>query len=137
MPLTVSKQKNGTLTLGGVAFACQARNVKIVPPEQSDDATDEVLCGDLIPPDEGGDNAWILSLNTIQDWADPIGLTNHLYDNQGETEAFVWAPTGAAGPSWGGQVIIWPSEVGGDVNKRLEAEVELKCIAKPVRTDPV
>lgn len=134
MPLTVSKQKNGTLTLDAVEFGCQARNVRIVPPKQPDDASEEVLCGDLIPPDEGGDNAWVLAINSIQDFTDPAGLTKHLFDNQGEVQPFVWRPTGAAGISIGGTLIIWPSEIGGDVNKRLEAEVEMKCTAKPIWT---
>lgn len=134
MPLTVSKQKNGTLTLNGTEFGCQTRNVKIVPPDQPDDASEEVLCGDLIPPDEGGDNAWKLSINSIQDFTDPAGLTKFLFDNQGEAHAFVWRPTGAAGISISGTVIIWPTEIGGDVNKRLEAEVEMSCQAKPIWT---
>ena len=136
MPLTVSKQKNGTLTIGGQEWGCQAKNVKIIPLDQPDDASEEVLCGDLIPPDEGGDNAFKLGITSIQDFTDPDGFTNYMYDNQGEVQAFVWTPIGVTGPSWGGSLIVWPSEIGGDVNKKVEAELELVCTAKPVRTDP-
>lgn len=134
MPLTVSKLKDGSLTLGGIEFGCQTRNVRIAPPDQPDDATDEVLCGDLIPSDESS-AGWVLAITSIGDFTDPAGLSNYLYDNEGDTVAFVWKPTAAAHPFWSGTLIVYPAEIGGDVNKRTEAELELKCTGKPVRTD--
>ena|ERR1700754_4371115 len=134
MPLTSSKQKNGTLTIGGIEFGCQTRNVKIVPPDQPDDASDEVLCGDLIPSDDAA-AGWVLGITSIQDFTDPDGYTNYMYDNQGDVVAFTWKPTAAEFPIYSGNVTVWPAEVGGDMNKRLESEQELKLTAKPVRTD--
>lgn len=134
MPLTSSKQKNGTLTIDGVEYGCQTRNIRIVPPDQPDDASDEVLCGDLIPSDDAA-AGWVLAITSIQDFTDPDGFTNYMYDNQGDTVPFVWKPTAAAFPTWSGTVLIWPAEIGGDVNKRLESEQELKLTGKPVRAD--
>lgn len=134
MPLTSSKQKDGTLTIGGVEFGCQARNIRIVPPDQPDDASDEVLCGDLIPSDEEA-AGWVLAITSIQDFVDPAGFTNYMFDHQGETQPWIWKPTAAAVPNWSGTLIVWPAEIGGDVNKRLESEQELRLTAKPVRDD--
>lgn len=134
MPLTSSKQKNGTLTIGGIEFGCQTRNVKIVPPDQPDDSSDEVLCGDLIPSDDA-ESGWVLGITSIQDFTDPAGYTNYMFDNQGDVVPFIWKPTAAAFPTYSGNVTIWPPEIGGDMNKRLESEQELRCAAKPVRAD--
>lgn len=134
MPLNSSKQKDGTLTIGGIEFGCQTRNIRIVPPDQPDDASDEVLCGDLIPSDEEA-AGWVLAITSIQDFVDPAGYTNYMFDHQGETQPFVWKPTAAAVPTWSGTVIVWPAEIGGDVNKRLESEQELRLTSKPVRDD--
>lgn len=134
MPLTSSKQKNGLLTIDGVEYGCQARNIRIVPPDQPDDASDEVLCGDLIPSDDAA-AGWVLAITSIQDFTDPDGFTNYMYDNQGDTVPFTWKPTAAAFPTYTGTLLVWPAEVGGDVNKRLESEQELKLTGKPVRTD--
>jgi hypothetical protein len=134
MPLTSSKQKDGTLTIGGIEFGCQTRNIRIVPPDQPDDASDEVLCGDLIPSDDEA-SGWVLAITSIQDFTDPAGYTNYMYDNQGDAVAFTWKPTAAAFPTYAGTLIVWPAEVGGDVNKRLESEQELKLTGKPARTD--
>jgi hypothetical protein len=134
MPLTSSKQKNGTLTINGVEYGCQTRNIKITPPDQPDDSSDEVLCGDLIPSDDAA-AGWVLAITSIQDFTDPAGFTNYMYDNQGDAVPFVWKPTAAAHPTYTGTVIVWPAEVGGDVNKRLESEQELKLTGKPVRAD--
>jgi hypothetical protein len=134
MPLTSSKQKNGLLTIDGVEYGCQARNIRIVPPDQPDDASDEVLCGDLIPSDDAA-AGWVLAITSIQDFTDPDGFTNYMYDNQGDTVPFVWKPTAAAFPTYSGTLLVWPAEVGGDVNKRLESEQELKLTGKPVRAD--
>lgn len=134
MPLTSSKQKNGTLTIGGIEFGCQTRNVRIVPPDQPDDSSDEVLCGDLIPSDDEA-AGWVLAITSIQDFTDPAGFTNYMFDNQGDTVPFVWKPTAAATPTWSGTLIVWPAEIGGDVNKRLESEQELRLTGKPTRDD--
>lgn len=134
MPLTSSKQKDGTLTIGGIEFGCQTRNVRIVPPDVPDDATDEVLCGDPIPSDDAA-SGWVLAITSIQDFTDPAGYTNYMFDNQGDLVPFVWKPTAAAAPTWSGTVMVWPAEIGGDVNKRLESEQELKLTGKPTRDD--
>lgn len=130
---TVSKQKNGVFTVDGEAFACQQTNVRIVPPEQSDDAIEEVLDG---TPLEGEDTEkpWKLAFTSIQDFENDEGLQVYSWDHEGEVVAFTWAPKGAGGPSYGGTVKVAALETGGDVNKRLSVEAEWILSAKPVRT---
>ena len=134
MTITDSRQRNGTLTLDGVDYACQARAVKITPPEQGDDTPDEVLCGDVLAAED--EKPWKLTITAIQDFEDVDGLINVSWIQQSEKVPFVWAPRGAAGgPSYTGTVTVWPLEVGGDVNKRLESDAEWVLDAKPTRTE--
>lgn len=137
MPVTTSKLKSGTLTIDGVAFATQATNVRIVPPEQpSGDDTSEVLSGDPLPA-ESSDASWKLAITAVQDFEDVAGFVNFTWVNEGEAVPFTWAPRGATGPSFAGTVTVWPVELGGDVAKRLTSDAEWKLDAKPVRTEPV
>lgn len=137
---TESKIKDGSLLLGGVDFSCQPTNVKVTPPNppsgsSSDDST-EVLCGNVLASDSGGDNSWRLAFTQIQDFTDPDGLIQYSWDNQGDEVPFTWAPRGAAGPSFAGTVQVWPIELGGDVNKRLTSDAEWTITSgKPARTD--
>lgn len=133
MTITDSRQRNGTLTLDGVDYACQTRAVKITPPEQGDDVPDEVLCGDVLEAEDI--KPWKLTITAIQDFADADGLVNVSWLQQGEKVPFLWAPQGGTGPTYGGTVALWPLEVGGDVNKRLESDAEWLLDAKPTRTE--
>lgn len=130
---TVSKQKNGVFTIAGEAFACQQTNVRIVPPEQSDDAIEEVLDGTAL---EGEDQAkpWKLAFTSVQDFTNDEGLQVYSWDHEGEVVAFTWAPRGTDGPSYSGLVKVSPLETGGEINRRLNVEAEWILSAKPTRT---
>jgi hypothetical protein len=134
MPVTTSKLKTGTLTLDGVAFATQATNVRLVPPEApSGDDVGEVLSGDPLPPET--ENPWVMALVMVQDFEDVAGFVNFTWTNQGEKVPYTWAPMGATGPSFSGTVTVWPVELGGEVKKRLTSEAEWVLDEKPARAE--
>jgi hypothetical protein len=136
MPVKVSKLKTGTLTLDAVSFATQATNVRLVPPDQpKGNDVGEVLSGDPLPPET--EDPWTMAIKAIQDFEDVAGFVNFTWVNQGENVAYTWAPMGATGPSFSGIVTVWPVELGGDVNKRLDTDAEWNLTAKPTRTEAV
>lgn len=134
---TESKLKNGTFTIGStpLAMATQAANVRIVPETSEDGDPLELLSGDVLAAD--ATTTWTLAARMIQDFTDPAGLIAFSWDEAGETVPFTWAPNGATGPSYAGNVVVRPLEVGGDVNRRLENELEWVITAKPTVTYPV
>jgi len=135
MPVKVSKLKTGTLTLDAIAFATQATNVRLVPPDQpSGDDAGEVLSGDPLPAES--EESWTLAIAVVQDFDDVAGIINFSWVNQGEVVPYSWKPN-ATGPTFTGTVTIWPLELGGEVNKRLGADAEWKLGEKPVRTEAV
>lgn len=136
MAVTASKLKTGTLTLGGTAFACQAKNVTLSPPDMpSGDDAEEVLCGDPVPSDNA-DDQWTLKITAVQDFDNPAGLIAHVLQNKGVEEAFVWtANENGFGAS--GTCKLWPGDVGGDVNKILDSSLEFPITSgEPVWTFP-
>lgn len=134
MPVKVSKLKSGTLTLDGTAFATQATNVRLAPPDQpKGNDVGEVLSGDPLPPET--EDPWTMAITAVQDFEDAAGFVNFTWTNEGELVPYVWAPMGAAGPSFAGTVTVWPVELGGDVNKRLTSDAEWNLGEKPVRTE--
>jgi hypothetical protein len=136
MVVKVSKLKDGTLTLDGTAFATQATNVRLVPPSQpKGNDVGEVLSGDPLPPES--EDPWTMALKAIQDFEDPAGFVNFTWVNQGVEVPYTWAPQGVTGPSFTGSVTIWPVELGGDVNKRLDVDAEWNLSAKPTRAEAV
>lgn len=132
MPITESRLRLGTLTLGGVSFATQATNVRLVPSTEEDGDPLEVLSGDEILPDDA--TTWALAITAVQDFEEEAGFVNYAMSNAGDVVAFVWAPAGAGTGtvSYAGNVKVRPVEVGGDVNARLTTEAEW-----PVEGDPV
>jgi hypothetical protein len=136
MAVVVSKLKAGTLTVGGVSFACQATNVRLVPPEQPGaDKAEETLCGDPLPDEGDTGSVWSLRITAVQDFTDADGFSAYTWTHQGEELPYTWAPVGADGPSYAGTVTVWPVEIGGDVNRRLTADAEWRCTDKPTRTE--
>ena len=135
MPITDSRLKNGKLGLGDIPtyFETQATNVAIVPDHTQEDGV-ETLSGDMSEPSL--DSTYSLVITAIQDFTDPDGFVNYLWDNTGTTVAFTWEPSGASGPTFAGDVQLRATEVGGDVATQLTTDVELPCIQKPTRTDP-
>lgn len=135
---TVSKQKNGVFTLTApngepVAFQCQQRNVRIVPPEVGDDAIEEVLDGTPLES-EDQEKPWKLAFTAVQDFTNDEGFIVYSWDHQNEVNTFTWQPVGPTGPTYTGSVKVSALTVGGDINKRLDSEAEWPCTGKPVRT---
>jgi hypothetical protein len=131
-----SKQRNGTLTLGGTftAVAGQASNVVISPKHNDGGDALELLDGTTLTGD--GTTDWTLKGKAVQDWSDPAGFTEYTWDNDGDEVAYEWQPMGVAGPKYSGTVRVKALEVGGDVGKRLEHEFEWPLTGKPNVTRP-
>lgn len=127
---TDSRQRNGLLTIDGLQFACQQRNVRIIPPEAGDEAVEEVLDGTALSG-EDSERPWKLGVRSVQDFTNPEGFQKFSWDNAGELVPFTWEPSGATGPTYAGMVQVHELEVGGDVKVRLEVEAEWKLQAKP------
>lgn len=133
MPVTDSRQNYGVLTVDAVPFQTQATNVTITPPKPPD-SPDLVLSGDALAPEDA--DSWTLKVTAIQDFTNPDGFLAMTWTKQGETVPFTWQPTGATGPTYSGNVQVWPVEHGGDVNKRLDTDAEWIMTAKPTITYP-
>lgn len=136
-PTTESKLKSGVLTLDGVDYACQATNVRLVPPGDARGGSDdtEVLNGNVLAPEDTGANAprWTLHIRAVQDFTNASGFTMWAFENDGDTVPYSWKPN-ASGPTFSGQIVVKAVEIGGDVNRRLFTPAEFECTAKPTYT---
>jgi hypothetical protein len=134
--ITESRLKSGTFTLGatpGDDFACQATNVRMTPSGEDDGDAVETLCGDQIAA--GKKVSWVLAGTAIQDFDDPDGFQSYCLDNSTLTVAFSWSPS-ATSPTYTGNVVIVPLEIGGDVNSRLTTDFEFDMDGPPTVTPP-
>jgi hypothetical protein len=123
MAITNSKQKNGTLTLGAIAFACQATNVTITPSRSTNGDQIETLCGDVLAP--ASSRADALKITSVQDFNNPDGFVAYTWLQDGDQVAFSWKPSdNVDSPTFTGTVTIEACEVGGDVNTNLTTSVE-------------
>lgn len=138
MPITESRVKAGTLTLGGsgggtgtpgTAFACQAQSIKVTPTYENDGDAHETLCGDTLPA--GKKETWTLNGTSIQDFDDPAGFIAYCYENAMQTVAFSWEPNSVGAPTITGSVVIRALELGGDVNTRLTSDWEFDTAGRP------
>jgi hypothetical protein len=134
MPITQSRLKNGTLTIGGVAFATQARNVTLSPDVAEQGDSLEVLSGDTILPEET--TSWSMGIEAIQDFTDSAGFIAYAMTNAGDTVSFSWAPSGADGPTYTGLVKVRAVEIGGDVAAQLTTSAEWPVQGQPVVSYP-
>jgi hypothetical protein len=117
MPITDSRNKGGTLTLDALAFAKQATSVTLTPSADEDGDDLETLDGSTILADEV--TSWALDLGMVQDFEDPAGFVEFARANAGDVVPFDWAPNGATGPSYSGNVKVRAVPIGGDVASRL------------------
>jgi len=139
MTATQSKQRQGLLTLDPAVgdlleVGVQARHVKITPKTKNGDEPVELLSGEFLADD--ATTTYTLAVKSIQDFTNPNGVQAFAWNHDGETMPFTWKPAGAAGPTYAGNLTVRSIEVGGDVGKRLEVDVEWECTAKPVLTYP-
>lgn len=128
-----SKLKAGTLTLDALPFATQATNVRLVPSVEEEGEPLETLSGDEVGATET--TTWALVIGAIQDFDDPAGFTRFLFDNAGQAVPFSWKPN-TSSPTYSGSCTVRAAEIGGDVNTRLSAEVELPVVGTITPTYP-
>lgn len=131
MTIVNNQVKNGVLTLGAVAFACQATNVTITP--SFDDSGDAVttLCGDSLEPSTT--TSWTISITAVQDFNNPDGFIAYAFLNNLETVTFSWTPNGDSGAIVvTGSVQVRAVEFGGDVATNLDTTAEWNIIGDPV-----
>jgi hypothetical protein len=142
MAIEESRLKDGTLTLGttptDLDFSCQVTNARVNSSYDDDGDAQETLCGDLIAPGRKVSGR-SLAGTFIQDWMDPLGVTEYLYLHDLEVVAFEYAPAGAAGPTLAGSLRLEvPGETyGGDVNARITSDFEWQITSTMTRTYPV
>jgi hypothetical protein len=135
MPVIASKLKSGKLTLGETATkieaACQTTSVKLVPNYDTEQGV-ETLCGDREP--DAVIERWELQLTAVQDWSDPAGLSEWLFEHAGQTVPYSWQPA-ANGPTFSGTCQVYAIEIGGEVGARLSSDATFPCMQKPTRTE--
>lgn len=140
MTITKSRLKKGKLTLtpegGGtpVDFSCQPTNVTLSTDYEEDGEVLEVLCGDQDAPTLK--TGRVLKITAVQDFDDPTGLLNFLWDNETLVVGFVWQPNSDGGPTYSGRVQCRLGDIGGDVNAQLTSDLELPVIGEVDRTFP-
>ena len=135
MAIQESRLKTGTLTLDALPFASQATNVTLEPDTDTEGEDLEVLSGETLAEEEV--YSWSLEIEAIQDFDDPAGFVKFCKDNAGQLVPFVWAPTGASGPSYAGTVKVRPVSIGGDVNTRLSTSASFPVSGDVTDTYPV
>lgn len=131
MPITTSKIKSGTLTLGtpGTDFACQVTNVKVTPDHTTEEGV-ETLCGDSEP--DQVTTKWKLVIEAIQDFHDADGFVRYAFANNGDEVAFTWEAGATTGDlTVTGTVVVQAVEMGGEVNKSLRTTAEWPIVGEP------
>ena len=121
----------GTLTLGAVEYGAQIPNVTLTPSQESVDGV--ATLADITPTPQVT-TSWELKGKAIQDWEDAAGLTNYLFDNDGDTVAFVWTPNTAKGVAFAGDCVVVTVEIGGDVNVQNTSDFSFAVKGTPTRT---
>lgn len=138
MPIVTSKQKNGTLTFGTapdlIDVSCQPTAVKITTEKNVEEGA-ETLCGEVEPDTVTYDST--LEFTAIQDWSDDAGLIAWSHLHAGEVHPFTWAPAGAGGPAYTGDVQVDPLDIGGDVAARLTSDAQWSIVGAVTPTYPV
>lgn len=134
MPITDSRLKGGTLTLGATSFAKQMTSVALTPSTEEDGEPVETLDGSEISAEEK--TTWSLDLGAIQDFDDSAGFIAYTWTNAGDEVAFTWEPNSVDAPSYGGTVKVRPVAVGGDVNARLTTTASFPLVGDPTPTYP-
>ena len=137
MPFADSRLGPGTLKLGPAPgpptneFNTQVSACRLTPSAESEDGTPTLAVPDPAPETS---ISWALNIDAIQDFEEPTGLVNYLYDNALDEQLFEWIPLTPDGTKWAGTVQIIPLEVGGDVAVQVVTSVELPVVGTPVRT---
>ena len=134
MTATLSKQRLGTLTLGAapaLTVHTQAINIALTRKARGGGDALELVSGEVLSADETVD--WTMKIKLLQDFTNSTGVQAYSWANDGIQVAYSWKPN-PAGPTYSGTLTITAIDVGGDAGKRLDADVEWTCTAKPVVT---
>lgn len=123
-----------TFSLGGTDFSDDALDVEVVPTPGD---VQRVTTLDGVTHQDAAAESWALRIRAVVDW-DSVrpGLAWYLWDNKGDTVAFLFRDTTAAlsttKPGMSGNVKLVPISYGGNGNEYAEATVLL-----PIDGDPV
>lgn len=137
MPITDSRVRNGTLSLGEipVLFECQATTVQIVPDHSEEDGV-ETLCGETTAPSLETTSS--LEITAIQDFTDPLGFQQYTWENNGVTVPFSWCPGDLLlEPTYSGNCQIRSVTIGGEVATQITTDAEFPIVGDPLITYPV
>lgn len=123
-----------TFTLGGQDFSEDALDVEVVPAPGD---IQKVTTLDGITHQDAASESWALRVRAVIDWdTTRPGLAYYLFNNKGDTVAFVFKDDTSAisttHPSITGNVKLVPISYGGKGNEFAEGEVLL-----PIDGDPV
>lgn len=133
MPFADSRLGPGTLKLDTTnEFNTQASAVRLTPSVESEDGTPTLATPEPAPLST---ITWALNIDAIQDFEEPTGLVNYLFDNQLDEVSFDWVPATADGVAYSGTVQLVPMEIGGDVAVQVVTSVELPLVGAPTRVD--
>lgn len=136
MAVTDSRNRKGTLTLGGDDFACQATAVSITNSSDTVDDPVTTLCGDEVAATLRVTSQ--LVVEAIQDFEDPDGLIAYSWEHNLDEVAFAWEPNdGPACPTYTGTVRLVRLDVGGNTNERLSTTATWDIVGDPLMVPPV
>jgi hypothetical protein len=142
MPIVESKLNNGSLTLGDIAtgtdYGCQITNTRITTAYEDDGDPLTTLCGETRPAGRKM-TGQKLEGTFVQDFDDPAGLVQYLWDNNLATVAFEFVPNDTGAPTLSGSVMLEiPAETyGGDVKSRLTSDFAWGIQGAVVMTPPI
>ncbi|GAB3251360.1 hypothetical protein GCM10027425_09250 [Alteromonas gracilis] len=135
MPITDSRNRYGTLTLDGDAFAVQATSVKLTPSVDEEGDAVETLSGATIDPDEV--TTWVLEIVGIQDFELQNGFVDFCFNYSGLVVPFEWKPSDSAtAPTYTGTCKVRAIEIGGEVKSRLSSTATFPVVTGPDREYP-
>lgn len=127
MPVTESRVRYGSLTVGGNAFSCQPTSAAIEPANDTGGGDSvEVLCGDTLSGASSATLTADLTLTAIQDFTaadEDTSIVGYSWAHNGETVDFSWNPTSDPADEWSGKLTVQAINVGGEVNARVTSDV--------------
>ena len=133
MPANVTKLGPGTISIGEVGtevdFSCQVTAAHV---DWTADADDDVtvLCGENVPGARTYSSVFAGTL--FQDLAAAAGIVDFTWQHKGETHAFTFVPSTAAGKQVTGELIVDPLSVGGDeAGANMTSDFEFAIVGDP------
>lgn len=84
---------------------------------------------------DGSTATWTANLTYVQDWDSPESFSRYLFEHEGETKTFEFAPRSGVGPTFAVDIVLTPGAIGGAVNAFAETSVALGCNGRPVLVD--